>query len=159
MTEEGFLKGMFKLNLQWRDHEMPADAVALYRERLGMLTDQEFMAAVNHCIDFGDAWYPEISDLKRYVLTLRNQGRPSAAERWGQLLELASQGAPEPTDLPTKRALSTVGGWYAFQFEPEAELNFRRKEFERVYGEVMAEDDRAALLGIAGPQGQKRLEG
>ena len=38
MTEEGFLKGMFKLNLQWRDHEMPADAVALYRERLGMLT-------------------------------------------------------------------------------------------------------------------------
>ena len=160
MTEEGFLKGMFKLNLQWRDHEMPADAVALYRERLGMLTDQEFMAAVNHCIDFGDGWYPEISDLKRYVLTLRNQGRPSAAERWGQLLELASRGAPAPKDIPTVRALSTVGGWDAFQFSPVDDLNFRRKEFERVYAEAMAEEDRGALLGLEQTgQPVKRLEG
>ena len=158
LDKKMFVKGMAILMAAYPDYPCSKETSEIYWQDLQHLQPAEWETAVTlHRRQH--KWFPKISEILAAVLILRNQGRPSGAERWGQLLELASQGAPEPTDLPTKRALSTVGGWYAFQFEPEAELNFRRKEFERVYGEVMAEDDRAALLGIAGPQGQKRLEG
>lgn len=158
LNDAQFLEGMKDLMDAFKDFDCPPDTVELYRRYLApRLTPQEWRSAIDLHIVQGK-WFPKVSEINDAVLTLHNQGRPSAAERWGQLLELASQGAPEPTDLPTKRALTVVGGWHAFQFEPETDLNFRRKEFERVYGEAMAEEDRSALLGIEGAQEQRQLE-
>ena len=157
MDKKDFFNEMDKLAAAYPDYPLTPETLAIYFEDLGTLDFRQFSQAVTlHRRQH--KWFPKIAEILEAVLTLRNQGRPSAAERWGQLLELASRGAPAPTDVPSVRALSTVGGWDAFQFSPVYDLNFRRKEFERVYGEALAEEDRAALLGIAGPQGQ-RLEG
>ena len=157
MDEKVFAQGLFKLNLQWQDHEMPAEVVALYRERLGMVTNQEFVVAVNHCLDTC-TWYPKIADLKKAVLTFRNQGRPSAAERWGQLIMAAERGEGGPTDPATVRALQVCGGWEGFNRMDYKDLDFRRRDFERVYTEDLEKQDRQALLGLEDPN-QKRLEG
>ena len=156
MDKKQFLDGMDKLTAAYPDYPLSEQTLALYFEDLGNLSPQDWDHAITlHRRQF--KWFPKISELLGHVLTLRNAGRPSAAERWGQLLVLASRGAPAPTDTPTVRALLTVGGWDAFQFSPVDDLNFRRKEFERVYTEALAEEDRGALLGIEGTQGQKQI--
>lgn len=158
LNREEFLKGMAVLMAAYPDYEVKPATAEVYFEDLQNLSPQEWEVAITlHRRQH--KWFPKISEILEAVLALRNQGRPSAAERWGQLLELASRGVPAPTDIPTQRALSTVGGWDAFQYTNVDDLNYRRKEFERVYGEALAEEDRGALLGIEGPQEQKRLEG
>lgn len=159
LSRDEFLKGMAVLMAAYPDYEVKPATADVYFEDLQNLSPQEWeMAITLHRRQF--KWFPKISELLGHVLTLRNQARPSAAERWGQLLELASRGAPAPTDIPTVRALSVVGGWHEFQFADLDQLNFRRKDFEKVYAEAMAEEDRGALLGLeqAG-QPVKRLEG
>jgi hypothetical protein len=140
------------------DYALKDGTMEAYWMFLNLMDGGEFERAVELHIS-QSKFFPKINEILSAALTLRNQGRPSAAERWGQLVVLAEQGAPAPTDTPTLRALSTVGGWDGFQFTAVNELVFRRKEFERVYTEALAEEDRLSLLGLEGPQVQKRLEG
>ena len=159
MDKKDFFDEMDKLAAAYPDYPLSDETLAIYFEDLGHLDFKEFFQAIKvHRLQ--RKWFPKISEILEAVLTLRNAGRPSAAERWGQLLVLASKGAPAPTDIPTVRALSTVGGWYEFQYANVDDLNFRRKEFERTYTEALAEEDRGALLGLeqAG-QPAKQLEG
>ena len=158
LTEKQFLKGMRVLMSHWKEYDCPADTVDVYREAFKNLDPKEFEQAVWAHINL-HKWFPKVSEIMEQVLRLRNQGRLTAPERWGQLLALAREGGLDPVDIPTKRALSTLGGWAVFQFTPIEELNFRRKEFERTYAEALEEQDRQALLGLEGQPEQKRLEG
>jgi len=155
MTEETFIKGMFKLASGYPDVSLTQPTIEAYRDRLWGLTDKEFEVAVDNCLDTCK-WFPKIAELKGVVLALRNQGRPTAAERWGQLIIAAERGEGGPTDPATVRALQVCGGWEAFNRMEYKDLDFRRRDFERVYTEVLEAEDRGALLGLEGLQ--KQLE-
>ena len=131
MTEETFVKGMYKLGLQWRDHEMPEDAVALYRERLSRLTDQEFEFAVNHCLDTC-TFYPGISALLKAVQLLK----PSPIGAWNRLLAVAETGQKPEMDAATEWALAAIGGWDHFQYTSLDELRWKFKDFKEAYLEA-----------------------
>ena len=142
MTEETFIKGMYRLGLQWRDHEMPEDAVALYRERLSRLTDREFERAVNHCLDTC-TFFPKISELLRAV---QDQG-PTVIDTWNLLLAAAETGQKPELDAATEKALGVLGGWEAFQYTPLDDLQFRFKDFKGALLEARARDNLALVGG------------
>lgn len=142
MTEETFLQGMYRLGLQWREHEMPEDAVALYRERLSRLSDREFEKAVNHCLDTC-TFYPKISELLKAV---QDQG-PTVIDIWNRLLSAAETGKKPEMDAATEKALAVLGGWDQFQYTPFEELNFRFKDFKAALQEARAQNNLALVGG------------
>jgi hypothetical protein len=156
MDKKIFAQGMAVLAAAYPDYPVKKETMKVYQEALSNLNPIEFEQAVWAHINL-HKWFPKVSEIKEQVLRLRNKGRPSAAERWGQLLAMAGGGGLGPMDVPTKRALGTLGGWSVFQFTPIEELNFRRKEFERTYTEALQEQDRDVLLGLEGHQEQKQV--
>jgi hypothetical protein len=136
---------MARLGLQWRDHEMPPEAVALYRERLSRLTDREFEIAINHCLD-NCIFYPKIAELLKAV---QDQG-PTPIDIWNRLIAAAEMGQVPEMDEPTKKALAVLGGWERFQYTPYEELNFRFKDFKAALLEARARDN-LALVGAEQP--------
>jgi hypothetical protein len=141
MREEIFRMGMAKLGIQWRDHDMPAEAVALYRERLSRLSDREFEIAVNHCLDTC-IFYPKISELLKAV---QDQG-PTVIDIWNRLIAAAEMGTEPEMDEPTKKALAVLGGWEVFQYTPFDDLQFRFKDFKAALLEARAREN-LALVG------------
>ena len=158
MTEETFIKGMYRLGLQWRDHEMPEDAVALYRERLSRLTDREFERAVNHCLDTC-TFFPKISELLKAV---QDQG-PTVIDIWNRLLAAAERGQKPEMDAATEKALAAIGGWEVFQYAPFDELQWRFKDFKAALLESRARDTLALVSGeraaLEGPEEKPRRGG
>ena len=71
----------------------------------------DYMAEANLALNAED--YNRAAEILEAVLTLRNAGRPSAAERWGQLLELAARGAPAriSSDSAGRLRLRACSGW------------------------------------------------
>jgi hypothetical protein len=141
MTEETFIQGMYRLGLQWREHEMPEDAVALYRERLSRLTDREFEKAVNHCLDTC-TFFPKISELLKAVA---DQG-PSVIDTWNRLLAAAETGQKPELDAATETALAVLGGWDQFQYTSFEDLQWKFKDFKLALLEARARDN-LALVG------------
>ncbi len=157
LTEKQFLKGMGILMYHYKDYECPPETVDVYREALKKYLDpQEFEQAVWAHIKL-HKWFPKVSEIMDQVLLLRNAGRPSAAERWGQLIIAAERGEGGPTDPATVRALQVCGGWDAFNRMEYKDLDFRRRDFERVYTEALEQEDRQTLLGLEGLQEQKQV--
>jgi hypothetical protein len=142
MTEETFIQGMYRLGLQWRDHEMPEDAVALYRERLSRLSDREFGNAVNHCLDTC-LWFPKISELLKAVA---DQG-PTVIDTWNLLIAAAETGQKPELDAATEKALATIGGWEVFQYTSFDNLGYHFKDFRAALLEARARDNLALVGG------------
>ncbi len=153
MNEEAFLKGMYKLGLQWREHDMPADAVALYRERLGRLTDEEFEIAVNRCLDTC-VFYPKISELLGVIKALR----PGAQEAWNRLLKAAESGELPEMDAPTAAGLAATGGWDQLQYTAYKELTFSFKVFEEAYQKAEDRQEIEPKTALPGGQAPRQLE-
>ena len=112
LTEKQFLKGMRVLMSHWKEYDCPADTVDVYREAFKNLDPKEFEQAVWAHINL-HKWFPKVSEIMEQVLRLRNQGRLTAPERWGQLIIAAERGEGGPTDPATVRALQVCGGWDA----------------------------------------------
>ena len=149
MREEVFREGMLRLGLQWRDHEMPPETVALYGERLERLSDREFVFAVNYCLD-NCIFFPKISELLRAAANIL----PSVIDIWNKLLIAAETGKKPEMDAATEKAMEAVGGWDAFQYLPTDELHRRFKDFRAALLEARAQE----TLRLAGG-GQAALEG
>ena len=156
LTDEQFDNGFGILGSAYPEYVCTPQTIEVYRVALRTLQPEEFEKAVWAHINL-HKWFPKVAEIKEQVLRLRNQGRPTAPERWGQLIIAAERGEDAPTDPATERALRIFGGWEKFGYTSLEELGYRRRDFERVYTEALEEQDRQVLLGLEGTPEQKQV--
>lgn len=83
---------------------------------------------------------------------LRRESVPSAAEAWGNVLEILPGGYRDGgIDELTDKAIAMLGGYRDLAMMPTERLDFRRREFVEAYESVIDAQIRAGLLPLRLP--------
>lgn len=144
LSESVFIEGIAKLSRVFPESAPSEQAVEIYRDRLARLTNEQFVVAVNHHLDFGK-WFPKISEL----LAIVPEDEPTPIDVLQRLISAAERGIEPAMDAPTRAALAVYGGWERFQFTLEHEIAFRFKYFKEALLSAREKKKKCeALIGV-----------
>lgn len=156
LNEEEFLKGMALLMAAYPDYTCSPKTVDVYRQSLQDFNSRDFEKVVLAHIN-QHKWFPKICELREELVRLRGFNRPTAIDEWDRLIRAAEADREPEMDENTERALRVCGGWDGFCRMTYKDLQFHRRDFERVFNEGREREDRVLRIGHDG-QEQKRLE-
>lgn len=150
------LTGAFPEYLKGLTPEQIKTTVGVYWESLKDFADIDFQKVVKNHIN-QNKYFPKIADLRTELVRLRGFNRPTAANEWDRLIKAAESGAEPDMAEVTEKALRVCGGWSGFSRMTYKDLQFHRKDFERIYNENLERHDRQVLIGSQG-EDQKQIE-
>ena len=102
-------------------------------------------------------WFPKISELRQELVRLRGFSRATPSDVWDSLIKAAESDQEPEMDANTERALRVCGGWEGFCRMTYRDLQFTRKDFERVFNEGLEREDNLIRLGQAPVPEMKRV--
>ena len=164
VTNEAWKKGYRTLKLAFSDREVPEEQRKargdLYRRKLDDLTDEQWMKAVNRCLDT-ETFFPAIA-------TLRNYGKPpepteaqavAVFEQVVECREYRPNGSiwhlrkiRETLGPAAAEGFAAAGGQAAFAWLAERDLPFVRKNFVEAYTAAVRLDPKLALPEAKTPE-------